>query len=666
MSTSERQVIDKIAKLEEGISGIEDSYSFAQNPSGRPNPPSVLHFSPGFLCETEAYHNKWKNSVIVKSYLLVSPRDAYGGKLSSIESSVIPFGKLWREKFQDSSTLSTIFRDLPNTISFGLSGADYRTDIEHNGVKWVGWEFTFDIQYDGEMMAKAMFVNVTEYGALGDGVTDDTSAIEEAIQHAIDLGGAIVYFPSGTYLCQINMTGLNNIILRGTGAGSILSLASLSSPALTIQNSTDVAIEHLKFDGRNSDGATATTTYFKTITNIIIQHCIFDDCTTRAVNFPATTGGTINTNVIVSQCIFSSMSLDAIYVGESSGTYIINNDINDAPDVAIDTGESKYNTLVVGNIIRSCNGGIYSMGTGDTTIVSNNELLECSGTGIRISGDEGAIPAGFRQRWIATNNTLVGSGLGSVGFRSDAHNGILANNLFNGFGANVIRVAASGINVKDNFIDTPLANYGLTIASPLVNVTGNVFKNSASTGGCSATESNVTFQNNVFYGGIGIRITSSSGHNISSNTFYDIRSGIELQATCNCHVGGNVHINSVFNSDIVESSNSASNMIRNNVVRNEFSITRLGNSTSIIGNVNFPTERSGTQNLGSSSNSVAVTHGLALTPTLQDIVISPTSQLGQVTSFWVSNPTATQFTINTNASPGDAGTSFAWLANMIQ
>jgi hypothetical protein len=95
-------------------------------------------------------------------------------------------------------------------------------------------------------------VNVRDYGAVGDGHTDDTLAI----QKLIDLKRS-VYFPTGTY----KVNGLNlhsNCTYYGDGAKSIIQLFQKTYPkeevdnqqynsALNLTNVTKVRIHHLKF-----------------------------------------------------------------------------------------------------------------------------------------------------------------------------------------------------------------------------------------------------------------------------------------------------------------------------------------------------------------------------------------------------------------------------------
>ena len=63
------------------------------------------------------------------------------------------------------------------------------------------------------------YVNVKEFGAVGDGIVDDAAAINNAI--ASLTSGGVVLFPSGYYCIksQITLTGKHGLTLRGVGHG---------------------------------------------------------------------------------------------------------------------------------------------------------------------------------------------------------------------------------------------------------------------------------------------------------------------------------------------------------------------------------------------------------------------------------------------------------------
>lgn len=115
-------------------------------------------------------------------------------------------------------------------------------------------------------------VSVKDFGARGDGVTDDTAAIQAAINHAQAIGGATVVFPRGTYMIyKDNPTqggsSPNDAALRITGSGVRLlgngsKIKALPSPdgfvllrigTFPINNGVvsleDISIEDFEFDG---------------------------------------------------------------------------------------------------------------------------------------------------------------------------------------------------------------------------------------------------------------------------------------------------------------------------------------------------------------------------------------------------------------------------------
>jgi hypothetical protein len=82
-------------------------------------------------------------------------------------------------------------------------------------------------------------LSVKDFGAVGNGVTDDTAAVQAAIAQAKVLGGATVYFPNGTYLVSANfelgMASYNNtegaVSVVGQNRAKTIIVPSLSGTA---------------------------------------------------------------------------------------------------------------------------------------------------------------------------------------------------------------------------------------------------------------------------------------------------------------------------------------------------------------------------------------------------------------------------------------------------
>jgi hypothetical protein len=69
---------------------------------------------------------------------------------------------------------------------------------------------------------RALFVNVkaAPYNAVGDGLADDTAAIQAAIDAVEAAGGGVVFFPAGTYIITASLTiDASSVHLVGAGRG---------------------------------------------------------------------------------------------------------------------------------------------------------------------------------------------------------------------------------------------------------------------------------------------------------------------------------------------------------------------------------------------------------------------------------------------------------------
>jgi nitrous oxidase accessory protein NosD len=114
---------------------------------------------------------------------------------------------------------------------------------------------------------------------------------------------------------------------------------------------------------------------------------------------------------------------------------------------------------------------------------------------------------------------------------------------------------------------------------------------------------------------------------------------------------------------IQELGNSNTNRIIGNACRNNTNAAQMkviGAATVSRFNTGFVTEAHGSATVAAGGTSIVVTHGLALTPALEQISVTPQGSLLAAAKFWVSTPTSTQFTINVDGAPGGAGIVFGW------
>jgi polygalacturonase len=152
-------------------------------------------------------------------------------------------------------------------------------------------------------------VNVVDFGATGDGITDDTAAIQSAINRAATTNSS-VFFPAGTYLIQGTLTAGTLAVLYGEGIDkTILKKKSASTGhILDILGTTqkyDVDISGMTFDVNGIDSGIVA----EYVTNFSVRNCKFKTMALWGVHVGVQNGADAiirNTRVILENCIFEN------------------------------------------------------------------------------------------------------------------------------------------------------------------------------------------------------------------------------------------------------------------------------------------------------------------------------------------------------------------------
>jgi len=213
------------------------------------------------------------------------------------------------------------------TTAHPLATVPDRTAVLTDGVTTTGNGTTGNPIISLASAGTTIYFNVKAYGATGNGVTDDTTAIRSAIAACQAAGGGTVYFPNGTYLIsehassficlQIN-TGVS--LLGQSREGVVLFLApnqrASVRPIYVGPNAADLSISWLTVDGNKAG---------QTIPDEMHRDEIFLDTTTRvAIEYVETRNGTGSGVVVFSNSVDTTIdnlySHDNVWMGVAWGS----------------------------------------------------------------------------------------------------------------------------------------------------------------------------------------------------------------------------------------------------------------------------------------------------------------------------------------------------------
>ncbi|GLX66344.1 right-handed parallel beta-helix repeat-containing protein [Paenibacillus glycanilyticus] len=222
---------------------------------------------------------------------------------------------------------------------------------------------------------------VTDFGAIGDGVSDDTAAF----QAAINAGAGQVYVPKGSYVVK-NISIPSNISLIGAGAGSVLKLHPSSvdwDMVIRLIRCSNVKISNLTIDGNRGaigladnqmhgiglDSETANIT----VENVTIKNTCGDGIWIAGGSManPAY----LSKNIMIRDCYISNAGRQSIALVMGDQISMIGNVMDGQLDIeAEELGVNDVN--VVGNIAGAIAYNNPVNGGGRVTITGNNVIKD--------------------------------------------------------------------------------------------------------------------------------------------------------------------------------------------------------------------------------------------------------------------------------------------------
>jgi len=538
--------------------------------------------------------------------------------------------------FPASTTAGNIFWNTTVLNPYWYDGSNWKSDV--TGATFVVSAF------DSKNKEKADYIC--------DG-SDDHLTIQSVLD-ALPSGGGKVLLLEGTYDINpdANEYAINvpsNTILSGVGHATILRLNDSAVDnhygIVGLNGVLNVIIENLTVDGNQdnqSDRGPRDDTYQNGIRsldapveNVTIRNCYVHDIMHVGIGFAGmyTNGDDINyrhTNV-----------------------KIINNRVVKARI----TGASLYHSLVAGNYIEgsdNSNAGIEIQFPFYTQIV-NNRIKDSVKLGIKLDPQGHTTVLGT----VVSNNIIDTTGGTGIWLNENFRSGIVSNNFLFNIGTTGMQINSGAfMKIIGNTFDS-LQNNNL-FAMQLVRVEDSIISNNTIQG-----------TDDWRYGIKGMGISRNI---ISENYIKATSQGISLTMTgltASTHnkISDNKFTN-VINYSIKEDSDGAHdyNYIVDNDVEGRANQTMqaVGDNTVMERNNGYGKKSFGTASVPSNTAYVLVPHGLNVVPEISTLSVTPINDLGNASTFYVTNMNDTNFRIIVDKYPGDGNTAeFVWQIGSI-
>lgn len=547
----------------------------------------------------------------------------------------------------------------------------------------------YNVLVEGENLSFTQPGNVSNFGAKGDGITDDSDAINAALASGIP----DIYFDENkTYLVtKPLLITHDNTHIHGYKSSVVKLKDNSYETAWSIFVSERADRAHISFDGFTIDGNRNNNIDYGTNQNgnyvgdrsnpgALITLTQVTDAQITNMTLKNTWGGGIWINdcnsFIIDSCKIYDYRLHGIAIRNNldipGGTFrgTISNNIIDGGVVGIENIFGVAELTIIGNVVYNNNDknkfpsfafngvypNIYPKGDNWNSPYDpgyKSAALEGDGAGIESTGRYTSTAASANAFISITGNVCNAN---EVGIRCEEESRILtvagnvcASNNSHGifvFSANFVTIDSNICSGNKTGIQLEQLTGHLNPSNCIVS--NNIVNENSQNGiGLAGTRyltitGNVIGNNNANKGDFAaIAMLTDNGQSIiSSNEFVnyngnDINGIKNYQTATGMLVSGNMFVN----------------------VTNPCNLDLLSNW--VINNSGFLTSNFGQTHISTGSTSVVVTHGLAYAPLNGELFITPCTQFDG--NFWVSDINTTTFTINVSTA-ATTDLCFNWFA----
>lgn len=329
------------------------------------------------------------------------------------------------EKFANISTTVT-GKWLVKTPSKNFSMAEVATDVDISAINTSITNINGEISGINNTIAslsKQGMKSVKSFGAVGDGVHDDTQAFKDAVA-----GGGLVFVPDGTYKLMNTVQIPSNTRLFGCNASKIVGAGTAeyifqitgtaTAPAkfITIENleitdNNDTTHHHFAIWISQTEKATSVYT-----DNIVIRNVYIHDMSSRGISTHAGGVGSLRDHVYgkiyIDNCRFDNCG--GSIINSSVSVSITNceftgNKADGGETISIDNGciLSRIDGCAFQN--NSGGAGVISIDECDGLVINNCQFVDNNLNDIRFN-----LESGNDDNITITNSTFFGTGTSAI------------------------------------------------------------------------------------------------------------------------------------------------------------------------------------------------------------------------------------------------------------